>query len=153
MTNVKHKGFSLVELIVVIAIMAILVAVMAPSLMIQIRKSRYSKDKSVVDTVASAVVNGIAEEESYDDMMKVADHLPFDIYLSEIYDLSNDDGAVGYIFANEIIDEIDRKVKFVSAGVNGKDGFRDKVVKIHIDNDLIVTVEVEGAEKELKVVK
>ena len=91
MTNVKHKGFSLVELIVVIAIMAILVAVMAPSLMIQIRKSRYSKDKSVVDTVASAVVNGIAEEESYDDMMKVADHLPFDIYLSEIYDLSNDD--------------------------------------------------------------
>ena len=148
-----NKGFSLVELIVVIAIMAILVSVMAPSLMKQINDARYSKDKATINNVAEAVFNGIAEEETYDDMMRVADHLPFDIYLSEIYDLADDEGAIGYIFANEILDEIDGKVRLVSQGVRGKDGFRDKVVKIHIDEKLVVTVEAEGAAKEIKIVK
>lgn len=39
-----NKGFSLVELIVVIAIMAVLVGVLAPTLIKNIEKSRKSKD-------------------------------------------------------------------------------------------------------------
>ena len=39
-----NKGFSLVELIVVIAIMAVLVGVLAPTLIKNIEKSRESKD-------------------------------------------------------------------------------------------------------------
>lgn len=53
--KLNNKGFSLVELIVVIAIMAILVGVLAPSVLGQINKAKLSKDKQSVDAVATAV--------------------------------------------------------------------------------------------------
>lgn len=51
----KNKGFSLVELIVVIAIMAILVGVAVPVYSSYIEKSQISKDKQTVDEVAHAL--------------------------------------------------------------------------------------------------
>lgn len=58
----NNKGFSLVELIIVIAIMAVLVAVLAPQLLKYIEKSRVTSDKSLLHTINSAVtyasVNG-----------------------------------------------------------------------------------------------
>ena len=62
----KSKGFSLVELIIVIAIMAILVGILAPNLMKNIEKSRYSKDKTMVSDVANAFVNALADPDAYD---------------------------------------------------------------------------------------
>lgn len=53
--KMNNKGFSLVELIVVIAIMAILVGVLAPSVIGQLDKAKLSKDKQSVDAVATAV--------------------------------------------------------------------------------------------------
>ena len=50
-----NKGFSLVEIIVVIAIMAVLIGVMAPALMGNIEKSRESNDLTTLDTVFEAV--------------------------------------------------------------------------------------------------
>lgn len=52
----NHKGFSLVELIIVIAIMAILVGVMAPQLIKYIEKSNVSADTQLLDAVYNAVV-------------------------------------------------------------------------------------------------
>ncbi|MBQ8324524.1 MAG: prepilin-type N-terminal cleavage/methylation domain-containing protein [Clostridia bacterium] len=51
----KNKGFSLVELIVVIAIMAILVGVAVPVYTSYIEKAEISKDKQLVDEVANAL--------------------------------------------------------------------------------------------------
>ena len=51
----ERKGFSLVELIIVIAIMAILVGVMAPMLMRYIEKSNVSADIQLCDTVREAI--------------------------------------------------------------------------------------------------
>ena len=45
MKKTNNKGFSLVELIIVIAIMAILVGVLAPQYMKYVEKSRISADK------------------------------------------------------------------------------------------------------------
>lgn len=52
----NNKGFSLVELIIVIAIMAILVGVMAPQLIKYIEKANVSADTQLLDAVYNAVV-------------------------------------------------------------------------------------------------
>ncbi len=63
----KNKGFSLVELIIVIAIMAILVGIMVPVLMHFIEKSNVSSDYQLADTVRSAVAYSIVDARVKDD--------------------------------------------------------------------------------------
>lgn len=50
----NNKGFSLVELIIVIAIMAVLVGVLAPTYMQYVEKSKKSNDVSTVDSIVNA---------------------------------------------------------------------------------------------------
>lgn len=57
-----NKGFSLVELIVVIAIMAVLMGVLAPTLIGNIEKSRESKDLTNLDTIYNAVNVAVSTE-------------------------------------------------------------------------------------------
>ena len=57
----NNKGFSLVELIIVIAIMAILVAVLAPQYMRYVDRSRYSRDVQMVDGVYTEVQAIVAD--------------------------------------------------------------------------------------------
>ena len=53
--KMNNKGFSLVELIIVIAIMAVLVGVLAPTYMKYVEKSKESADLRNYQTVISAV--------------------------------------------------------------------------------------------------
>lgn len=57
-----NKGFSLVELIVVIAIMAVLVGVLAPTLIKNVEKSRKAKDEQNLDTVKEAIVVALQDD-------------------------------------------------------------------------------------------
>lgn len=52
----KHcnKGFSLIELIIVVAIMAILVAVLAPQYIKYVEKSRQTRDQRMADEIRKA---------------------------------------------------------------------------------------------------
>lgn len=59
----NNKGFSLVELIIVIAIMAILVGVMAPQLIKYIEKSNVSADTQLADSVQTACVTAMMDPE------------------------------------------------------------------------------------------
>ena len=61
----NNEGFSLVELIVVIAIMAVLVGVLAPAYLRYVEKSRVSTDNSALAEVASAIKTAVAEEDVY----------------------------------------------------------------------------------------
>ena len=59
----NNKGFSLVELIVVIAIMAVLVGVLAPQLIMYVEKSREATDIQTCDNIATALKTYYADEE------------------------------------------------------------------------------------------
>lgn len=61
-----NKGFSMVELIIVIAIMAILAGALAPALIKYINKSRLSTDIQTANTIATACQTAIATEKGYD---------------------------------------------------------------------------------------
>ena len=63
----NNKGFSLVELIIVIAIMAVLVGVLAPTYMQYVEKSKKSNDVSTVDTVVNAVEIAAIDPETISD--------------------------------------------------------------------------------------
>ena len=60
-----NKGFSLVELIVVIAIMAVLVGVLAPTLIKNIEKSRESKDAQNIEQLKSSAEIALNNESAY----------------------------------------------------------------------------------------
>jgi len=56
-----NKGFSLVELIIVIAIMAVLVGVLAPQFIKYVEQSRRSRDIATAQEVREAVLADIAD--------------------------------------------------------------------------------------------
>ena len=58
-----NKGFSLVELIIVIAIMAVLIGVLAPQFIKQVEKSRESTDLQNIDEIKTAAVAYVADKE------------------------------------------------------------------------------------------
>ena len=60
MKKLNNKGFSLVELIIVIAIMAILIGVVALAVIPYLGRSRESRDLSTLNTICSALSTGVA---------------------------------------------------------------------------------------------
>lgn len=62
----EEKGFSLVELIIVMAIMAILVGVVASQVIPYMEKSRQSKDQQQISSLATSMVSAIAQDDSFD---------------------------------------------------------------------------------------
>lgn len=58
----NNKGFSLVELIIVIAIMAVLMVVLAPQLLRYVENSRLQRDNSAIAEIANAIEIACANE-------------------------------------------------------------------------------------------
>lgn len=65
----ENKGFSLVELIVVIAIMAVMTSVLAPALLKYVEESRAQKDNSAMNEVRNAIQLALANQDVYDECL------------------------------------------------------------------------------------
>lgn len=65
MKKMNNKGFSLVELIIVIAIMAVLMGVLAPQLLKYVEDSRVQSDETALSEVENAVKIALANEKIY----------------------------------------------------------------------------------------
>ena len=64
----KNKGFSLVELIVVVAIMAVLVGILAPAYLSYVEKTRRGTDENMAEEVRHTVEISAAELCVYDQL-------------------------------------------------------------------------------------
>ncbi len=60
--SLTNKGFSLVELIIVVAIMAVLIGVLAPQYLRYVEKSRLQKDNTSIAEIADCIKMMSAEE-------------------------------------------------------------------------------------------
>lgn len=65
----KNKGFSLVELIVVVAIMAVLVGILAPAYLSYVEKTRRGTDENMAEEVRHTVEIATADICVYDEVM------------------------------------------------------------------------------------
>lgn len=73
--KLNNKGFSLVEIIIVIAIMAILAGALAPQLIKYIEKSRVSSDINNCNALKTAVQTALANEAAYENAIEDSDFI------------------------------------------------------------------------------
>lgn len=71
--SLTNKGFSLVELIIVVAIMAVLIGVLAPQYIRYVEKTRLQRDNSAIAEVANAMKLACAEEDVYKEIKSGAE--------------------------------------------------------------------------------
>lgn len=87
----RNQGFSLVELIIVIAIMAILVGVMAPQLIKYIEKTNIASDTQLCDSVRTALLTTLS-----DPALLMSDDPQVKQHLAALKDTRSDPAAYPY---------------------------------------------------------
>lgn len=130
----KNKGFSLIELIIVIAIMAVLVAIIAPNLTKYLGASKEKTDVRNKDEVKHQVVNCISEAATKDiDVISMSGGAT-DAYYELEYDSTN-------------------KVAKANAGANGVDDFAE-LLSESLEDAKVVSMEDKNNDKmEIKISK
>jgi type IV pilus assembly protein PilA len=90
-----NKGFSLIELIIVIAIMAVLMVILAPQLLKYVENSRITSDDQIMAEVRHAVEIALSDETVYD-AVTTGDTITW----------TSDTGAIASVACTELATEV-----------------------------------------------
>ncbi|HHU71728.1 MAG TPA: prepilin-type N-terminal cleavage/methylation domain-containing protein [Clostridiales bacterium] len=104
--RLNDHGFSLVELIVVIAIIGVLVGAATPQVIKYIERSRVAADLNSADVIDSAIEMAITDEDAYKDLMS-----KFDGKNSITFDIEKN----GFNFGSSELKETDPFIKEVKS--------------------------------------
>lgn len=116
-----NRGFSLVELIIVVTIMAVLMVVLTPAMLRYVEKTRVQKDESAIAEVLKVTELALADDKLYteagggDITVTVKDDTEFSV----VCGTGADPGAAGNLKA-DIQAAIGNKIRFSSATYRGK---------------------------------
>lgn len=137
----NNKGFSLIELIIAIAILIILTGMLAPQFMKYIEKSREAKDMQTLDTVYSAVQGAIADEKAYEGLMKVLESEKINeekgVELETLMPTTGDDA-----FGKELENLLGKSAADINKSFQSKlaTSTKDNKIYVAIDNNMQVVV-------------
>lgn len=152
--KLKNKGFSLVELIVVIAVMGILAVTLAPRLTSYIEKTRMASDKEVVNTIMTAVRYGLVDEEIYDAFTDVAEETSpgskkweYKLRTSGLYKVSSNNDSDWNIDDEKPYAKLDNK--FVQEIVQVVGDFKLKSNKVGDSTEITITLDIKDINSSL----
>lgn len=120
-----NKGFSLVELIVVIAIMAVLVGVLAPTLIRNVEKSRKSKDDQNLDAIKEAIQVTLQEDGPYAQVVVSGSTTP-------VVEINGTTGTVKVV--NPFKDEFEKNLDVTKTKLTSKE-YKDKTYEFVVDGN------------------
>lgn len=88
----EQKGFTLIELIVVIAILGILALILTPKLLEALDRSRYRSGMSTASEIQSAMERYSIDYKSYPDMNYLSTYASLKSHLSTYVNFADNDG-------------------------------------------------------------
>ena len=118
----KNKGFSLVELIIVIAIMAILVGLIVPLLFIYLNKSELSSDLNICDSIQTAITVAMNDP----DVLNSTDNS-----MNQVYDIKSGNVVSPDSFTDSVfVDTVNEILGYDFRSLDeNRDHFRTKMAK------------------------
>lgn len=129
--KMRNDGFSLVELIIVIAIMAILVAILAPQYIKYVEKSRLAADDDFLSNIHDVVAVAITDENII--------RRPLDGFSA--VDIKDLDATSYPEFVTQIQDDLGGDLSSLSSRLQSKN-FRNQPIMVEISSIQKVTVTV-----------
>ena len=133
--SLTNKGFSLVELIIVVAIMAVLIGVLAPQYLRYVEKSRLQRDNSSISEIAN-VAKMTSADETIIAELSTAVTIKFTSSTGEI-DLSAMSSTSA--FYKELDNTLNLSEIKLTSSTYSKNGYPELTVKVNSKNQVEVS--------------